>query len=324
MTSRQQQQQQYHPSKSIATLHRLREQYQRELALAEERKHDHDDTGDDDRETINKGESGSSSSQPSPRDNNGGDHESTSYATTTTTTTIPSSSVPAKVQTHHQYHHSPKDVRSILAFHHHPSTSTSSPSSSTTVPPIPVPVPKVFGHPCHSTGLSFSTQDTELANNVSSTTTNKMSNKKRDRTEDELELEQQQPQPDQVMYDPLDPDEVDEQSLADMLSDCCPSNDFSSLLGDSEDGEEDDYDGPASSSDQNSISDGLDDGRRSSLVRSVSNEEGEESSPDSNVVDWDVTDLYGLPVSFGTVGCNEEEHSEDIYEPQTKRARYVE
>eukprot|EP00529_Nitzschia_sp_RCC80_P029697 CAMPEP_0113454748 /NCGR_PEP_ID=MMETSP0014_2-20120614/8023_1 /TAXON_ID=2857 /ORGANISM="Nitzschia sp." /LENGTH=319 /DNA_ID=CAMNT_0000346163 /DNA_START=820 /DNA_END=1779 /DNA_ORIENTATION=+ /assembly_acc=CAM_ASM_000159 len=313
----QQQQQQYHPSKSMATLHLLREQYQRELAaLAEEKRHDHHD---DDRDHSNTDESGSSQSS-SPDD---GDHESTTAPT-------PSSSVPEKVQTNHLDHHSPKDVRSILAFHH-PSPSSPPPSSSSSAAPsIPVPVPKVFGHACHSTGLSsLSRQDTEKASNVSSTTTNKISNTKRDR-EDELEPEQleQLEQTDQVMYDPLNPDEVDEQSLADLLSDCCPSNDFSSLLGDSE-GEEYDYednDGPASSIDRNrSSGDGLDGGgRRSSLVRSVSNEEGEESSPDNNVFDWDVTDLYGLPVAFGAVGCNEEEHPEENYEPQTKRARYVE
>jgi len=306
----------------MATLHLLREQYQRELAaLAEERKHDHHDdesVGDDDRDhnSSNNGDDSSSLHSSSPDD---GGHEPT---------TTPSSSVPKEVQMHHHLdHHSPKDVRSILAFHH-PSPSSPPPSSSSSAAPsIPVPVPKVFGHACHSTGLSsLSRQDTEKASNVSSTTTNKTSNTKRVR-EDEIEAEQQE-QADQVMYDPLNPDEVDEQSLADLLSDCCPSNDFSSLLGDSE-GEEYDYednDGPASSIDRNrSSGDGLDGGgRRSSLVRSVSNEEGEESSPDNNVFDWDVTDLYGLPVAFGAVGCNEEEHPEENYEPQTKRARYVE
>jgi hypothetical protein len=345
MTSRQQQhhqQQHHHPSKSMATLYRLREQYQRELAIAEEKKHDddlHDHDGDDDldyedddnvhrdrdrdhdgnHDSSSSGHESASSSQDERRDdvrmeNDGEKSKQQRVGQQQHQQHQQHQQVPLQV------HSSPNDVRSIVAFHrHHPGAIDSAPVA-----------PKMFGHDVdlHPNFARQSTQDTEKASN------------KRERDHGQKKGQDQRHtgnMDDQFVLDPLNPDEADEQSLADLLSDCCPSNDFSSLLGD--EGDHDDDDGRSENEHDQAANTGG--GRVSSLLlRSVSDEDSSSvHGVPSSVFDWDVEirpsrsppaqvwdpdnlSMYCQPVPFGG-DCHQGLDDQDE-SPKSKRARHVE
>jgi hypothetical protein len=247
----------------MATLHRLREQYQKELALAEKNIHNHDDDIDhdhfdddddvdhydadnDDRESVSSSSSSlqqSSSHQvtattPTQYENDDNDGDDKFGSRTTSSS-----------------HQSPKDVRSLVAF-----------------PPT----------------TSISTQDDTV----------KASNKRKRIDDDD---EEPTAAAAATLYDPLNPDEADEQSLADLLSDCCPTNDFTSLLDD----DDSQYSEQQEQQQQNDYYDGEDDddNERLDLVRAVSAEDYQDHSPSSanvpvppppSVLNWDIR-IVGSP-----------------------------